>query len=235
MDAGRFAALAARAAATGDPRTRAALLADALALWRGPAFADFADEEFARAAIARLEEQRLAALEEHAEARLALGEHGLLAGELGDLVARHPLRERLRAAHMRALYRAGRQSEALDSYARPARPAGRGAGPGPRPRAGRAAPGDPGPGPGARRPVRAPPARPATNLPAPLTELIGRDEALAEVRALLAAERLVTLTGPGGVGKTRLALAVAAGRWSTRTRTASGWSSWPRCDRRRRR
>ena len=62
---------------------------------------------FARAAIARLKEQRLVALEEQAEVRLALGEHSLLTGELGELVADHPLRERLRAAHMLALYRAG--------------------------------------------------------------------------------------------------------------------------------
>ncbi|HYN93722.1 MAG TPA: AfsR/SARP family transcriptional regulator, partial [Pilimelia sp.] len=116
VDAGRFADLAARAGAAADPRERAALLAGALALWRGPAYADVADEEFARAAVLRLEEQRLAVLEADAEARLELGEHGLLAGELSDLVARHPLRERLRAAHLRALYRAGRQSDALDSY-----------------------------------------------------------------------------------------------------------------------
>jgi hypothetical protein len=71
---------------------------------------------FAQAAIARLEEQRLVTLEEQAEARLALGEHSLLAAELGELVARHPLRERLRAAHMLALYRAGRHAEAVNSY-----------------------------------------------------------------------------------------------------------------------
>ena len=78
--------------------------------------ADFADALFVRAAIARLEEQRLVALEEQAEVRLALGEHSLLAGELGELVADHPLRERLRAAHMLALYRASRQAEAVNSY-----------------------------------------------------------------------------------------------------------------------
>src|SRR6266704_1180349 len=105
-----------QACANEDPRGRAALLADALALWRGPPLADFADAAFAQLAIARLEERRLVALEDQAEARLAMGEHSLLAGELGDLVARHPLRERLRAAHMLALYRAGRQSDAVDSY-----------------------------------------------------------------------------------------------------------------------
>src|SRR5438445_72347 len=115
-DEHRFVTLVERAEAAGDLRDRAGLLADALALWRGPPLADFADALFAQAAIARLEEQRLVALEEQAEARLALGEHSLLAGELRELVADHPLRERLRAAHMLALYRAGRQAEAVNSY-----------------------------------------------------------------------------------------------------------------------
>ena len=116
LDERRFAALVRRAGAAKDLRDRAGLLAEALGLWRGPALADFADELFAQPAIARLEEQRLTALEEQAEARLALGEHSLLAGELSELVARHPLRERLRAAHMIALYQSGRQAEAVWSY-----------------------------------------------------------------------------------------------------------------------
>ena len=212
VDESRFAALVERAGASEDPRARAALLTDALALWRGPPLADFADAMFAQSAIARLEDQRLAALEDQAEARLALGEHSLLAGELGELVARHPLRERLRAAHMLALYRAGRQAEALNSYGE---------------LRGRLADDlglDPGPGlaalyqaileqaPGLRG-VPAPPtlaARPRTNIPAMLTDVIGRTAAAAELRALLSERRLVTLTGPGGVGKTRLALETAA-------------------------
>jgi len=212
VDERRFAALAGRAGTAEDPRDRAVLLADALALWRGPPLADFADAMFAQAAIARLEEQRLAALEEQAEARLALGEHSLLAGELGDLVSRHPLRERLRAAHMLALYRTGRQADAVHSYGELR---GRLAG-----ELGL----DPGPGlvslyqailqqaPGLLG-VPAPPtlaARPRTNVPAQLTGLVGRTEAVAELRALLHDHRLVTLTGPGGVGKTRLALETAA-------------------------
>jgi DNA-binding SARP family transcriptional activator len=89
---------------------------DALALWRGPALADFAYEEFAQAEAARLEELRLAALEQRVDADLALGRHAELVGELGQLVAQNPLRERLRGQLMLALHRSGRQAEALDVY-----------------------------------------------------------------------------------------------------------------------
>ncbi|MFE0155677.1 BTAD domain-containing putative transcriptional regulator [Nonomuraea sp. NPDC059007] len=205
VDTGRFQTLLSEAR-TGAPEARAALLADALALWRGPALIDFADEEFARPEIARLEELRLTALEDHAETRLELGEHALLADELGDLVGRHPLRERLRASHMRALYRSGRQKEALDSYgalrARLDEDLGL----------------EPGPelaglhqailrqDPSLDAPVRE--AR-RTNLPVALTDLVGRDDAVSAVVGLLGEARLVTLTGPGGVGKTRLAMETA--------------------------
>ncbi|WP_051580237.1 BTAD domain-containing putative transcriptional regulator [Pseudonocardia acaciae] len=203
VDAGRFQALLAQARAATGARARAELLGEALALWRGEAYADFADERFVRAATARLEEERLVALEELAEARLELGEHGPLVAELADLVTRHPLRQRLRAAQMRALHRSGRQDEALDSYADLRRRLADelGLDPGGELVAVHRAilAGDPGP------------ARARTNLPAPLTELIGREEAVSAVRALVAAGRLVTLTGPGGVGKTRLALEAASG------------------------
>ncbi|HEX2111122.1 MAG TPA: AfsR/SARP family transcriptional regulator [Gaiellaceae bacterium] len=91
-------------------------LREALSLWRGPPLADFSYERFAQAAIARLEDIRLAALELRIEADLALGRHHELVGELEALVAEHPLRERLRACLMTALYRSGRQVEALDAY-----------------------------------------------------------------------------------------------------------------------
>ncbi|MFF0727998.1 BTAD domain-containing putative transcriptional regulator [Streptomyces sp. NPDC004134] len=269
VDAGRFAALLARARTTEDPRTRAAGLREALALWRGGAYEDVADQDFARAEAARLEETRLTAVEELAHARLALGEHGPLAAELADLVDRHPLRERLRAAHMTALYRAGRQSEALAAYGdlrrHLARELGLEPGPevaalqrailaqdpalltGPRGRgertarhgtaaadtrtagtdtqppgtadAGKASPdaaagaAAPAPGTANTAPGSLPlpdPGPPPSNLPAPVTELIGRSRELTDVRKLLHTERLVTLTGPGGVGKTRLALEAAA-------------------------
>ncbi|MFE9443009.1 BTAD domain-containing putative transcriptional regulator [Streptomyces sp. NPDC006602] len=257
VDADRFHALVAEARPVRDPRARNALLTKALDLWRGPAYADFADEEFVRGASRRLTEQWLSVLEEQAEARLEAGDHVLLAGELADLVARHPLRERLRALQIRALYLAGRQNEALASYealrahlaeelgvdpspalgalhqavlrqdpelgqtftttpptaADPAATA---------PRTTPMAPGTSAPASGATPATLAttptvapvipsPPTRtPHSNLPAPLTPLIGRTDALTRLSQLLDSARLVTLTGPGGVGKTRLAVAAAA-------------------------
>ncbi|WP_131764053.1 BTAD domain-containing putative transcriptional regulator, partial [Actinomadura fibrosa] len=205
VDAGRFGALLVRAREAADPLARARLLGDALALWRGPAFDGFADAGFAAPVVTDLEERRLAALEERAEARLDLGEHAALAAELAAPVALHPLRERLRAAHLRALHRAGRRAEALAGYhdlrERLADELGT----------------DPGPDLAAlyQSLLEQDPAeesRPRTQppLPAALDELIGRDQAVEQARALLATERLVTMTGPGGVGKTRLALEAAA-------------------------
>jgi DNA-binding SARP family transcriptional activator len=91
-------------------------LHEALSLWRGPALADFAYESFAQSAIARLDEIKLAATELRIDADLALGRHDELVGELEALVAEHPLRERPRGSLMTALYRSGRQAEALDAY-----------------------------------------------------------------------------------------------------------------------
>jgi len=119
LDARRFERLLneGRAAiAVGDAATAAALLHDGLDLWRGPALADFTFEPFAQTEIARLEDLRVAALEARIEAELALGGNIELVGELEALIADHPLQERLRAQLMLALYRAGRQSDALDAY-----------------------------------------------------------------------------------------------------------------------
>ena len=119
LDLLRFERLAAQARSAlekGDPGAAADKLRGALALWRGPALADLAYESFAQAAIMRLEELRLAALEQRIEADLALGRHADVVGELEALVGEHPLRERLRRQLMLALYRSGRQAEALEAY-----------------------------------------------------------------------------------------------------------------------
>ncbi|HST18000.1 MAG TPA: AfsR/SARP family transcriptional regulator [Gaiellaceae bacterium] len=109
---------AAQALETDDAQAAAALLDRALGLWRGAPLADLAYESFAQTAIGRLEELRLAALEQHVDAELRLGRHLAVLGELESLVWDHPLRERLRGQLMLALYRAGRQAEALDVYRR---------------------------------------------------------------------------------------------------------------------
>ncbi len=106
------------ALAAGEPAEASRLLGEALALWRGPALAEFASEPFGVEAATRLEDARLAAIEERIEADLALGRHARLIGELEELVAAEPLRERPRAQLMLALYRSGRQAEALDLYRR---------------------------------------------------------------------------------------------------------------------
>ncbi|MBZ4324139.1 AfsR/SARP family transcriptional regulator, partial [Streptomyces huiliensis] len=253
VDAAHFRTLTERARQVAEPRARAAVLTEALSLWRGRAYADFADAEFVRPAAQRLAEERLTALEELSEARLEFGDP-LLLGELSELVDRHPLRERLRAVQMRALYRAGRQGEAVAAYAglRALLVDELGLDPGPElaalheailrqdPALAPAAadvrggggtalpPADPDPA--ASRPAatgrETDPATdrepdPATdgmadqgafhrsNLPAPRTTLVGRGPALDALADLVRAEHLVTLTGPGGVGKTRLALALA--------------------------
>jgi DNA-binding SARP family transcriptional activator len=115
LDADRFRDAVAAAREAG-PEERAELLGGALALWRGPPLQDFSFDAFAQAEIAQLEEQRLAVLEDRLGAELELGRHGELVGELASLVHAHPLRERLRANLMLALYRGGRQADALEVY-----------------------------------------------------------------------------------------------------------------------
>ncbi|MFJ2651625.1 AfsR/SARP family transcriptional regulator [Streptomyces sp. NPDC087420] len=215
LDVGRFRALVAEARTCDEPREKVTVLTEALSLWRGPAFADFADQPFVRSAAATLEEERLAAVEVYAETRLELGEHSALVAELTALVERFPLREGLRVVQMRTLYRAGRPSEALDSYADLRRRLDEELGlmPGPaldalqqailRHDPQLARPDSP--------PAPATAARARTNLTASVSTLVGRDEAMDEVRRLVSHRRLVTLTGPGGVGKTRLAAATVDG------------------------
>jgi DNA-binding SARP family transcriptional activator len=115
LDLERFERLVAEAR-HGDAAAAAAKLREALLLWRGPPLAEFAYASFAQAEIGRLEELRLSALEARIDAELELGAHAEIVGELEALVVDHPLRERLRVQLMLALYRSGRQAEALETY-----------------------------------------------------------------------------------------------------------------------
>ena len=115
LDLARFERLV-EEAQSAEPGAATAKLREALALWRGNALADLTYESFFAAEIARLEELRLMALEERIEADLGLGRHAEVVSELGALIAEHPYREGLRARLMLALYRAGRQAEALEAY-----------------------------------------------------------------------------------------------------------------------
>ena len=119
LDVQRFEDVAAagrEALAAGDPARSADTLERALALWRGPPLADLAYESFAQAEIGRLEELRISALEDRIAADLDLGRHANLVAELRDLAEHHPLRERIRGQLMLALYRSGRQAEALEAF-----------------------------------------------------------------------------------------------------------------------
>lgn len=199
---------------------RISVLDEALALWRGPAYAEFADEEFAHGEALRLEELRRSAVEDRAAAQLDAGRHAEVVGDLEAFVATHPLRERAREQLMLALYRCGRQADALAVYhdfrelldaelglevpatlAELERDILR-----------RASHLDPpehdvvaAPPPAERRE----PERARAHLPSEPTRLIGREQDIARVGAALRPGRVVTVTGVGGVGKSRVALRVA--------------------------
>jgi len=199
-----------RLLASGEAEQAAGRLQEALALWRGAPLADLAYEDFAQREIARLEELRLTAREELLEAELALGRHADLVAELEKLVAEQPLRERLRGQLMIALYRSGRQADALAAYqdARHTLVDELGLEPSPELKELEAAilRQDPG------LAVEPPELRARRHLPAPTTALVGREKELAALEALLRREtpRLITLTGAGGTGKTRLAIQAAS-------------------------
>lgn len=239
VDAHRFERLAAegrRLLRAGTPEQAASVLREALSLWRGPVLPEFADVGFAGRAATRLEELRLAAVEDHVEVRLEPDRAPELLSELYDLTTAHPLRERATGLLMRALQLSGSPAEALAAYERlraaladelgavPSAElrrlhaealtdgARRGAacapdGPaGVRPRSA---------GPGAAATASAPPSgAPAPTgkrgLPSPITRFVGRSGELQRVAASLRGSRLVTLYGPGGVGKTRLATEFAS-------------------------
>jgi predicted ATPase/DNA-binding SARP family transcriptional activator len=192
--------------ADGNAVGAAETLRAALDLWRGAPLADFAWEPFAHAEISRLEELRLAALEDRIDADLALARHGQLIPELERLVVEEPLRERVRAQLMLALYRAGRQADALAVYqrARKALVDELGIEPGESLRKLERAILAQDPSLGIPLPTTGPPRR----VPIPPYPLLGRERELDALAELVRRDgtRLVTLTGIGGIGKTRLAL-----------------------------
>ena len=197
----------------GHPERAASAFESALSLWRGTPLADLAYEPFAQPEIARLEELRVAALEDLNDAKLALGRHGELVGQLEALIGDHPYRERLRGQLMLALYRCERQADALQAYqdARRTLVDELGIEPGERLRELERAilAQDP----ALATPVVKTAEVPASRLPLPPTRTLGRNQDRETVSQLLRATevRLVSLVGPGGVGKTRLALEVARG------------------------
>ncbi|WP_345712715.1 AfsR/SARP family transcriptional regulator, partial [Kineococcus glutinatus] len=228
-DATRFDELlaGARRELTARPQRAAELLDAALALWRGAAYAEFADEDFARPEAARLEEERRCALEDRADTALLLGEHHAATAGLEALVRVEPLRERPHRQLVLAHYRAGRHADALAVARRFRERLAEELGidpsaelvrleeavlrqdlapvPGPGPAAG---PGTaPGPAPAQHT---APHGAPPPDAPAPRGALLGRDEELAGVLPRVRPGAALTLTGPGGVGKTSLARQLAA-------------------------
>ncbi|GAA1971185.1 ATP-binding protein [Amycolatopsis minnesotensis] len=202
VDAHRFTRLAndGNRALASDPALAARLLAEALGLWRGDALSDVLDAPFAADAAARFADLRLGAMEDLAEARLMAGETRGVVDALDPLVEGHPLRERSHALLMRALHGSGRQADALAVFDRIRRRLAVELGTDPSPELTdvhlailRAAPS-------------------ATAPPAPFTSFVGRDDDVQRVGKLLGESRLVTVTGPGGSGKTRLAVEVARQR-----------------------
>ena len=217
LDAERFERLVQdgrRTLAGGDAESAAAMLREALALWRGPALADLASEPIAQAESPGLEEQRLSALEVRIDADLAAGRHAELVGELQRLVTAHPGRERPAAQLMLALYRSGRQGEALEAYraARRRLVSELGIEPGPDLRELHEAV--------LRQDPRLELHLPQPELPPELeaatgTALVGRVAELERLRrrwqlARAGTGAVVVLTGPPGMGKTRLAAEVAS-------------------------
>ena len=216
LDLHRFERLL-NAARGAEPTDASENLREALALWRGPPLVDFAYEPWAQAEIGRLTELRRSALQDRIDADLALGRDAELVGELERLVSEHPLSERLRGQYMLALYRSGRQAEALAAYraARETLVETLGIEPGAvlRRLERSILDQDPALDLAPSVPTAAVPAWPPLSLRARSTSFVGRRRELREIRALLHRDdvRLVTLTGPGGSGKTRLAVEATDG------------------------
>ena len=227
VDVIRFEQLVAegrRLAADGEMAAASAALGEALSLRRGEPLAEFAYAGFAAAERAHLDQLALVAIEDRAGADLVLGRHGEVAGELATACRRHPLRERLWELLILALYRAGRQGDALRAYTEVrdhvVDELGIDPGPALRELQARILAQDPAL---AATPAPVPAAAPlaaaghpceplaaAGNLRERLSSFVGRDAELDQLREAIRSSRLVTLTGPGGAGKTRLAVEAAA-------------------------
>lgn len=208
LDALRLAAAVDEAHQLRDHNVAAAerLLRDATGMWRGKPFGDLGDESSSlRTEAVRLEELYLRGMADCIDVGMELGRHQDLVGELEALTEHHPYRERFWEQLMLGLYRSGRQAEALRAYQTLRRTIGEDLGIEPGPSLeeleGRILLHDP--------ELLWEPPPPPSNLPTRLTSFVGRTEEIAEVAKLLDTSRLVTLTGPGGIGKTRLAIEVA--------------------------
>jgi DNA-binding SARP family transcriptional activator/tetratricopeptide (TPR) repeat protein len=210
LDVARFEQLAAEAR-TSEPAAAAEKLREALALWRGPPLADFAYEQFAQTEIARLEELRLTAVEARIDADMELGRHPELVAELDALVSEHPLREGLRGQLMLALYRCGRQAQALDAYRRGRRLLADELGLEPREELQELEKAILVHDPSLNSLTLAPPAEPAQRpTPRPGSVFIGRQRELGELLegledAVAGRGRLFLISGEPGIGKSRLA------------------------------
>ncbi|GAA4919312.1 putative ATPase [Stackebrandtia albiflava] len=204
LDTARFEDLVRRAEGA-DPVARDGLLSEAVSSWRGEPLPELADREFAVPIVARLTEQYLSAVEARAEARLESGEHRGLVAQLRELAARYPWRNRLNGVLMLSLYQSGRHAEALRFYAAVRRRSREELGVEPDAALSRLHLAmlrrDP--------TLEAPRPRPVGNLPPETSPLVGRETELADLAARTSRHRLVTVTGPGGVGKTSLAVATA--------------------------
>ena len=210
IDATRFEDLLQRATRIGadDPSHASEVLSEALSLWRGAPYSDLTYEDFVQTERARLEDLNLAAREEKIASDLAAGRNRDALADLEGLVAAHPLRERLRANFMLALYRSGRQSDAIAAYHETRRVLGEELGV------------DPGPDleavynlilrhdPSLQAPIDQRDGGPRSNLPARVTSFVGREKEIKEVVAHMRDHRLVTVVGPGGAGKTSFAIEV---------------------------
>lgn len=204
LDVDRFDSLAGAADDAGLSRREVAeRLQRALQLWRGPPLTELGDDDLARGEVARLEERRWAVIEALAEAELGLGLHESVVARLEAAVHEAPLREHVVATLMVALYRCGRQAEALAAFQRLRRALADDLGLDPSPEIRQLESAILG-----QDPSLAAPGQPTGNVPPSLTSFVGRDAEIEELSGLIEHRRLVTVTGVGGCGKTRLALEV---------------------------